>query len=101
MKNLEISQFLSPGGDGGIFFFFVEGRKEEEITFFPGKVRKNPLLTEYKRRDFRNRQPFNCQCKSVVRILQSLTSGSGEFYCHRTKIFRLFSPSRQKIITGP
>ena len=21
MKNLEISQFLSPGGDGGIFFF--------------------------------------------------------------------------------
>lgn len=54
MKNLEISQFLSPGGDGGIFFFFVEGKKEEEITFFPGKVRKNPLLTEYKRRDFRN-----------------------------------------------
>lgn len=56
MKNLGISQFLSPGGDGGnfFFFFFVEGRKEEEITFFPGKVRKNPLLTEYKRRDFRN-----------------------------------------------
>lgn len=36
------------------FFFFVEGRKEEEITFFPGKVRKNPLLTEFKRRDYRN-----------------------------------------------
>lgn len=50
MKNLGISQFLSPGRDGGI----VEGRKEEEITFFPGKVRKNPLLTEYKRRDYRN-----------------------------------------------
>lgn len=54
MKNLGISQFLSPGRDGGIFFFFVEGRKEEEITFFPGKVRKTPLLTEFKRRDYRN-----------------------------------------------
>ena len=58
MKNLGISQFLAPGRDGVnfffFFFFFVEGRKEEEITFFPGKVRKNPLLTEFKRRDYKN-----------------------------------------------